>query len=298
MLRHAAHRAHWFCLVPLCLLSAAAADDAAATKYTLRYRFAADSALHYTVGNDSTIDVQVGATSESVQHGSESGRVLRTVSLNPDGSAVLEVSIDYVNLSAGNGEISWDSRSGTEPPGEFKGIENTIGKPLMTVTVATSGTVTAAESNGKAVDKEHLAAAQFDLFPIFPDAAVAVGESWSEPFQVDVVTPSKLPKKVSLQRTYTLRAVDQGIAEIDVRTSVLTPIQDPLEEGQLIQRTPAGTLRIDLAQGRLLERVMKIDNKVVGFQGPQTALHVVGTRQESLGSEEKAAARPTGAVTQ
>ena len=109
---------------------------------------------------------------------------------------------------------------------------------------------------------------------------------------MDVTTNLKLKKKIAMQREYTLRSVDNGIAEIDVRTAVLTPIQDPREEGQLIKRTPSGSFRLDMAQGRLLERIMKLDNKVVGFEGPHTALRVVGTRQESLGSEEKAAARP------
>ena len=75
---------------------------------------------------------------------------------------------------------------------------------------------------------------------------------------------------------------------------MLTPIQDPLEEGQLIQRTPSGSLRLNVAQGRMLERVMKLDNQVVGFQGAQSALHVVGMRQESLQSAEQAAVRPSG----
>jgi hypothetical protein len=35
---------------------------------------------------------------------------------------------------------------------------------------------------------------------------------------------------------------------------------------------------------------MKIDQRVVGFQGPQTSLQVTGTRNESLASEEKVAA--------
>jgi hypothetical protein len=220
--------------------------------------------------------------------------VLQSVRINDDGSSVLEISIEYVNLSADNGKISWDSRAGAPPPDEFEGIENTIGKPLMTITIAPNGSIVAAENDGKAADKGQLEATQFDLFPVLPADPVAVGESWLEPFKVEVITSAKLPKTISLQRTYTLKSVKNGIAEIDVKTSVLTPIQDPLEEGQLIQRTPSGSLRLNIAEGRLLERVMKIDNQVVGFQGAQSALHVVGMRQESLESAVKAAAVPAG----
>ncbi|MBL8848043.1 MAG: hypothetical protein JNG89_00075 [Planctomycetaceae bacterium] len=282
------------CLIALVLPTMTAADG---PKHSLQYKFAADSALHYTVGNESTIDVQVSDTQEEVQHSSEAGRLLRTVSLNSNGSANLEVMIEYVNLSAGNSAISWDSRSGEPPPAQFQGIEKTVGRPLMIITVASTGEVIAAESDGKMADKSQLEAAQFDLLPLLPASPVAIGESWTEPFEVEVQTQAKLPRTISLQRLYTLRAIDNGIAEIDIRTNVLTPLQDPMEEGQLIQRTPSGTLRFDIARGRMLERIMKLDNKVVGWQGPQTTLHVVRTLQESLGSEEKAAANAAGPVT-
>lgn len=279
--------------VVLSLTTVAAAADAPAEKYSLRYKFTADSALTYTVSNESSYEIQVGTTAETIAHSTESGRQLRTVAVNPDGSAVLEILIDYVNLTAGNGEISWDSRSKTEPPQQFEGIDKTIGKPLMKVTVATTGDVTAAESEGKAVSQDQLGSAQFDVFPTLPANPVAIGESWTEPFQIGVITESKLPKRISLQRTYTLKSVTNGIAEIEIQTGVLTPVQDPLEEGQLIEQTPAGKVRLDIAQGRLLERLMQLDNKVVGFKGPQTAIHVVRIHQESLGSSNKSAALPT-----
>lgn len=289
-------RARWICLVSVCLTGVAVAESPP-PKHTLRYQFSPNAVLQYTVGNESTIDVQVGTTAETVAHSSESGRLLRTVAVHPDGSADLEILIEYVNLSAGDG-ISWDSRSGDPPPPEFQGIDQTIGKPLMKITVAPTGAVIAAESNGKMADQAQLQNAQFDLFPLLPADAIAVGGSWTEPFHVDILSAANLPKQISLQRAYTLRAVSGGVAEIDVQTSVLTPLDDPLEEGQLIQRTSTGTVRIDIAQGRLLERVLQLDNKVVGFKGPQTAVRVVGTRQESLESSDKTAARSTERQTQ
>ncbi|MFO1095969.1 MAG: DUF6263 family protein [Planctomycetaceae bacterium] len=281
----------WF--VAIGLAGVAAAADAPAEKFALRYKFAADSTLMYTISNEASYDIQVGQTAETVANSTESGRRLRTVAVNPDGSAVLEIQIEYVNLSAGNGQISWDSRSKTAPPEEFTGIDKTIGKPLMKITVSPTGDVIAAENDGQTVSGEQLASAQFDILPMLPADPVAIGESWHEPFQIGVVTDGKLPKRISLQRTYTLKAVSNGIAEIEVQTGVLTPLQDPQEEGQLVEQTPSGTVRLDIAQGRVLERLMQLDNKVVGFKGPQTAIRVVRVHQESLSSGEKSAALPT-----
>lgn len=277
-------------------VAATQAEETAAKKYQLRYRFQPGSILHYTVHNESTIDVQVGTAADTVQHATESGRVLRVVSLTDDGAAVLEVSIEYVKLKAG--EIEWDSRSGDDPPGGFSGIEETIGKPLVTITVSPTGELVAAEKGGVKAEAGDLDDAHFDLFPALPADPVAVGETWKEATQVDVMATPKLTRKVSLQRMYTLRGVQEGVATIDVRTIVLSPVRDPLEEGQLIQRTPSGSLRLHIDRGQLLERLLKIDNQVVGFQGPQTSLRVVGSRVESLSSEEKVATRPSEARAQ
>lgn len=291
MLRPAYRRLVCLSVSALLLHGIASADS---PKHALRYQFGPDAALHYIVRNDSTINVQVGPDAEKVSHSSETGRVLRTISAGQDGTTVVAVMIEYVNLSAGG--FDWDSRSGDAPPAQFAGIDTTIGVPLMNITLAPTGAVIAAETNGKAVNKDQLDSTQFDLLPRLPADPVAIGESWTEPFNVDIVTSAKIPKSISMQRTYTLESVEQGIAEIAVMTSILTPIQDPLEEGQLIQRVPSGTLRLDIAQGRLLERVMRLDNKVVGFQGAQSVLHVLGVRQESLGSAEKTATAPAGRV--
>lgn len=293
MLRSAASCASWILTIVCCFNGVLrAADGDAGRKHTLRYKFAEGATLHYVVSNETSIQVQVGATSDVVQHASESGRVLRTVAVNPDGSAALEVMIEYVSLSAGDGAIEWDSRSGEPAPAQFTGIEKTIGTPLMTVTISADGTIVRAQRGNTLADESQLDSPEFDMLPMLPAEPIAIGESWTERFEVGVMTELKLKRPISMQREYTLRSVENGVAEIGVRTSVLTPIEDPREQGQLIQRIQSGSFRLDIAQGQLRERVMKLDNKVVGFEGPHTALRVVGTRQESLGSAEKTAARP------
>lgn len=278
----------------VCLLAWAvphsAADDAPPT-YSLAYRFEPGQILEYTVENGSTIHVQVGDVADTVRHTSESGKVYHIASVDADGSALIEPEIDYVRLTADHQgqHVDWDSRTGDEAPAEFRDIVQTIGRSLGSVRVSPAGEVTVISLRGPAQDAQ-LRDGHFDLFPRLPDGPIAVGDSWKETFEIEIMASPTLKKTVSLQRLLTLKSVEKGLASIDVRTVILSPIRDPLEEGQLIQRTPSGTLTFDIERGRLVRRELAIDKRCVGFQGPQTSLQVKGTRNESLAAEEKVAA--------
>ena len=258
------------------------AQDQPKPPYELKYQFAAGQMLEYSVENTSSIFVQVGDVADTVKHDEELGKVLRIHSVDSAGNAVLQAQIDYAKLTADHqtDHIEWDSRSGEAPPDDFRYVAETINGPLGTVRVSPNGEVTVISVRGAAPGAEAESSAQLDLFPHLPDAPVAVGDSWKEPFDVEIMATPTLKKSVSMQRLYTLKSVENGKATIDVRTIVLSPIRDPLEEGQLVQRTPSGTVIFDIAGGKLLSREMKIDKRVVGFQGPQTSLQVRGTRNE------------------
>lgn len=278
----------------------AAAQDEPSPTYQLKYHFSAGQMLEYAVENASTISVQVGDVADTVEHASESGKVLRVDSVDSDGNALVEARINYVRLTADHQaeHVEWDSRSGEQPPDDFRAVAETIGAPLGTVRVAPNGRVTVVTLRGAAAAGQTETDRQLDLLPVLPEAPVAVGDSWTEEFEVQIMATPTLKKSVSLQRLYTLKSVADGKARIDVRTIVLSPVRDPLEEGQLIQRTPSGAIVLDIAAGKLLSREMRIDKRVVGFQGPQTSLQVTGARNESLVSEEKAAAaeKPEGGL--
>ncbi len=275
----------------------APADAATAQRFTLRYQFAADQVLHYEVQNTSIYDVQVGGVADSVDHQTTSTKRYRVASTDPAGAADLEVTIERVHLVANNqGEkIEWTSDSPDPAPAAFRGMRETIGKPLGTVRLSPQGKVVDVELAGAGANAAQTREAHLDVLPLLPEQPVAVGETWKEDFSIDVIIegpPFKRP--IQMQRLYTLRSVENGIATIDEQTVVMTPILDPELEGQLIQRTPAGTCTIDLERGYLVKRELKIDKHVVGFRGPNTSLHVRGTRADRFIPDEQLARRAEG----
>ena len=72
------------------------------------------------------------------------------------------------------------------------------------------------------------------------------------------------------------------MATIEVSNHVLTPIDDPKIESQLIQRESTGTVKFDIDAGRVLSQQMDLDRRVVGFSGPASSVHYMTRFTERL----------------
>ena len=79
------------------------------------------------------------------------------------------------------------------------------------------------------------------------------------------------------------------MATIAVDSQILTPIRDPAIEAQLIQRLSSGTVRFDIAAGRVLSQQLDLDRHVIGFNGAGSSMHYVTRFTEQLLTSEVAA---------
>ena len=119
-----------------------------------------------------------------------------------------------------------------------------------------------------------------------------MNDVWSFPHDTSVRQKDGSTKQVKTRQDFTLIEVDNGIATIKVETIVLTPIRDPALEAQLIQHVTDGTVRFDIAAGRVVGQQTDIDKRVIGFQGEASSLHYVTRFTEELLPEGK----PTASV--
>ncbi|MCA9018388.1 MAG: hypothetical protein KDA77_23910, partial [Planctomycetaceae bacterium] len=92
----------------------------------------------------------------------------------------------------------------------------------------------------------------------------------------------KLRKKVPIRRTFTLDSVENQIAVITFKTKVLERLNDPKLGLQLIQKTPSGTIKLDLERGIIISQDVSLDNAQVGVFDGQGAMRAVTTRLETL----------------
>ena len=79
------------------------------------------------------------------------------------------------------------------------------------------------------------------------------------------------------------------MATIRVVSLVLTPLTDPALEAQAIRYMSSGSVRFDIAAGRVLSQQIDVDRRVVGFRGEVSSLHYVTRFTEQFRPETKIA---------
>jgi hypothetical protein len=274
-------------LATLCAEGVSYADDAEAPGVLLRYQFQPGQKLYYSVVNGSHIVVQYDVNPHEVDHSSASVRHFRVVDVYENGNAVLQLTIDraYMRAEQAGSIASYDSAS-TEPvPEEFAQVNNTIGTPWVNITISPRGEVLDVRTMIAGVNEASVTnEVQNNVLSLLPEGEVHIGDTWTEEYiaGVQIDATSTLQREIRLQRSFTLQSVENGQATLAMRTVPLSPLRDPFQEGQLLQRLPSGTIVIDIATGTLLSRELTVNGEAVGFSGPMSCMTVDSTRTERL----------------
>lgn len=274
---------------------------------TLAYRFKAGETVYYDVEHTTTFTTRKGLVSETARNETKTRKHYRVVDVAADGTATLELMLDRVQMSArfGEGEPqSVDSDQPDDCPPVYRSMLKTVGKPLARIRVSPAGELLEAKAllaedvqpsvsgpapGGSADD------AGRNFLVVFPPQPVSVGGTWKDTFDVPVNVTRTLKRDVRVLRKYKLLEVKDGRARISLETAVLTPIDDPLVEAQLIQREFSGTIEFDIAKGRLVARRWNVDRTVLAPVGDDSSMHAVGERIEKLVESPQPAARPAEA---
>ncbi len=249
----------------------AALDRAAARlapTYSLAYKFAAGDEIRTKVVHLVTVETTIKGVNQTASTRSVSTKLWKIVRVEPTGNIVFEHSVEDVNMwqnVTGREETRYNSTTDKMPPPGHEHIAASLGKVLSVVTMDKNGRILSRD------DKQQ----QFnpgigDLTIPFPAEPVKAGATWSIPNEVRVTLEDGTVKKVSTRQKYKLDKVEAGVATIGVETQVLTPVNDPKVQSQLVQRLQKGTIKFDLEAGRLIHKQMDLDESVFGFSGPES----------------------------
>ena len=272
----------------LLLIIAANGFGADGEAYKLEYKFKQGQTVQFAVEHDAKVFLQQEEAEQHIDHGSITDKQFAVKSVDGNGNAVLELQIDRVRMTAkvdGGDSIQYDSNSGEEPPTQLQGIADTVGKPHVRVKVTPHGELQSIDwlIGGDQTPKPTKDdAASLDILVVLPEEPVKVGETWKEQFETEVSATASLKKKVKIQREYTLKEIEGDRATISLKTIVITPLHDAAQESQIVNKTPKGTIIFDLKQGAIVSRTLKVDKLIVGFNGPNSKVHNVGTRVERM----------------
>jgi hypothetical protein len=266
-------------------------------KYSLRYKFHAGETLRWNVEQRTDMRTTVSKSTQDTETASFSMKVWRVKEVQPDGIAVFEHSVEWIDMRqklSGASEVTYDSRKDKEAPPGFQDVASAVGVPLSTITLDPLGKVVKREKN-KVKGSSTQEGGEITM-PL-PSEAIEVGYVWTQPCDIDIPIPTGGMKKIKAVQRFKLESVKTGVATISITTQLLTPVTDPAIEAQVVQRQGEGKVRFDIDAGRVLSQNRDTDKHVIGFRGEASSLHYVNRFSEEFVAEppvvavEKASAR-------
>jgi len=271
-----------FLTTAVCADQTSSSADGGAKRYTLRYKFQPGQTLRWSVKHQANVKTTISGTTQTAETLSESVKVWKVLAAERGGPFTIEYSVADLDMRqrlTGRKEVRYNSKTDEKAPVGFEDVAKTVGVPLSVVTLDSRGTVLKRKDHQPRPEQQNQ---DSQLTIPLPQQAVAVGQQWKLPYEIEVTLRDGQKKKVRTRQLFTLESVENDIATIAIETQILTPIEDKAVEAQLIQRENAGTIRFDIAEGRVVGQRMDLDKRVVGFSGPASSLHYVTRFTEEL----------------
>ena len=273
-----------------------AKKDLTEESHLLEYKYEPGEVLTYMIEHLATIDTTISGNNQKTKLRTKSTRSLHVKDVNDEGHAEFVHIVDAVDMwseVAGREPVRFNSETDEEPPIEFGEVKKTIGIPLSTITM---------DRSGRIVDRvNNVVHPEFGLGGLsipLPQKEVKVGYQWAQPLELKVRLESNRIKSIKTRQVYRLEKVETGVATISVKTEVLTPINSPRIESQLVQRISKGQLRFDVDAGRLLSKQLDWDENVLGFNGPESNMKYLARSTESLEDRQATARKDSDAQTE
>jgi hypothetical protein len=268
---------------------AQARQRVAGEQYELRYRFQEGEVVRSQVVHLATTETTIRGNTQESKARSASTKIWKITRVDENGSITFEHSVEKLDMWQqvnGRDEIKYNSETDEKPPLEYEQAAATVGVTIAVVTVDPTGEVL--ERKDDKPGGVHFGLGQITT-PL-PKHKVKIGDQWTFPTEIAVVLPSRQVKRIKTQQLFTLQSVKTGVATISIKTQVLTPINDPRIESQLVQQLTNGTLRFDIDGGRVLSRQMDWDETVVAFNGADSILKYLARYTEEYLPAAKAVA--------
>lgn len=269
-------------------------------EYLLQYRFQANQVVSSHVSHRSVMSVTKQNSRSTDKNDSETDKHFTVISVDGQGTAILEPVIDSVKItvqSGNNPKVTFDSQSKEKPHQMFRKMASTmaktIGKPLVRLKISKHGVLLMAlplqaTKNQTKLDQAKAVthSANKNFLVTFPKKPIRVGATWSDrtfSARIQVQQGRRgLFQDYPILRTYQFDSVNGNIATISFRSASLKAMNDPLIEGQMAQRLPEGIIQFDLQRGMIISRILKTKGSIVGALGPQSRLDINNSHTEKM----------------
>jgi hypothetical protein len=264
-----------------------------APTYQLAYKFAAGEQFRTKVIHLATVETKIKGVAQATNSRTVSTRQWRIKQVTPQGEIVFENIVERVemwNSVEGRQEVKYDSSVDKMPPPEFQQIAASIGKVLATVTINPHGRILSRQDAQRPFNP-----GIGELTIPFPEVAIKAGATWTIPDEIRIKLEDGTFKKVQTQQKYRLDKVEAGVATITLETQVLTPVNEPQVQVELVQRLQRGTIKFDVDAGRLIHKQLDMDQSVFGFNGADSHMQYLARfTEEPVKDDQTAKSSTTG----
>ena len=258
----------------------AAKKHATEETHLLRYRFTKGEHIGWKVKHLSTTEATIQGTTETTKSRTISTKVWEVQDVDAEGNVTLVHSVADVDMwqkISDRPEVRYNSRTDTTPPPQYMHVAKMVGTPIATVKISSAGKVL--ERSGT-LPQVNLGLGEITV-PL-PAEPVKIGQQWHTTSEILVRRQDGTKKRIKTRMVYTLKSVKTGVATIEVKTEVVTPVSDPRIQSQLVQQITDGEIRFDVDAGRILGREIGWDETVVGFNGHDSLMKYLARFTEEL----------------
>lgn len=264
--------------------AASSSESSTGQTYALEYRFAPGETIRSEVVHRASVNITITGNNQQTETRSGSVKTWKILDASDAGPIRFVHSVESIDMwqkRQGRQEISYNSRTDEQPPTEYEDAAKAVGVPLTVFTM---------DRRGKVLEREDQrgqgAANPMPITLQLPEKPVAIGDSWQVQQTVDVTLQPAGIKRVDTRQKFTLRAVAGNLATIELDPQILTPVDDPKIQAQLIQRMGKGTIEFDLARGRVVREQLDVDQRILGINGQGSMMHYVARYTEQLLPDE------------
>ena len=144
--------------------------------YTLRHRFSPGQLLQWKVTHLATVETKIKGNTQTTQSRTVSTKVWRVEDVNRQGVATIVHSVSDVDMwrqLTDRPEARYNSRTDKEPSAEFEPVAKTIGVPLTTFRISSTGQILSRKSKTAAIYMGFGAV----IVP-FPETPIKIGGKW------------------------------------------------------------------------------------------------------------------------
>ncbi len=249
-------------------------------KYELNYKIKEGDKIRWSVEHTASTRTKISDTAEETSSRSVSIKSWTVDRVDTVGNMTFVHAIESVKMWHQIGEndpVSFDSRNVDDVPLEYESVVDKVGRPLATITI---------NAHGQVLDrKTNLKSAKFgagDITIPLPKNPIAIGHQWYVPSNLSATDKSGRRLQLKSRIHYTLSNVKGQNAFISFRTEVLTPIESEKVRSQIMQQMTKGYLVFDMERGLPTRKEVEWDEKVHGYEGPNSFLSYAGKLSEKL----------------